>query len=142
MILSCVLQSPVFPVGKIFKSQRSDFGRRITIMDHEIPSINPSSSSIENLDDKIRPKSLREIEVERLANLPLIPDVPPNEERYSGVLLSDQIQHLANKYRMIWPFNADNLKAASYELSVGSLYGKAGKIYPLSDDQYLEIEPF
>lgn len=94
------------------------------------------------LDELIRPKSLREIEIERLSNLPAIPDVPPDDEAYSGVLLSDKIKYFIDKYRMIWPFNEKNLKAASYELSVGSLYGKAGQTIPLAKDEELVIEPF
>jgi deoxycytidine triphosphate deaminase len=57
-------------------------------------------------------------------------------------LLSDQIKRLIIKYKMIDPFREDNLKAASYELSVGGKFGRAGKTYPLELNGQLTIEPF
>lgn len=87
--------------------------------------------------------SPQEQEKERLRRFPIIPSTPEAEDGIeSGVLLSDQIKRLINKYKMIDPFREDNLKAASYELSVGGKYGRAGKTYALDSNSKLTIEPF
>lgn len=95
-------------------------------------------------DAKLDPKSLQDAERERLRNFPDIPDNPAPEDGIShGVLLSDQIKRLVNKYRMIHPFDEkESLKAASYELRVGAKYGKAGVSYDLADKQAVTIQPF
>src|ERR1051326_736254 len=95
-------------------------------------------SAASNLDP--RPQ---EMEKERLRRFPAIPSTPTNEDRIGqGVLLSDQIKRLIDNYKMIDPFNEDNLKAASYELSVGAKYGRGGKTYSLEENGQLTIEPF
>jgi deoxycytidine triphosphate deaminase len=95
-------------------------------------------------DSKLNPKSLQDAERERLRNFPNIPDNPAPEDAISnGVLLSDQIKRLVNKYQMIHPFDEEkSLKAASYELRVGAKYGRAGISYPLADKQVVTIQPF
>ncbi|MFO7966260.1 MAG: hypothetical protein R6U44_01505 [Archaeoglobaceae archaeon] len=63
----------------------------------------------------------------------------------SGALLSDEIEHYANKFNMIYPFNPNNLKPASYELTVGDEYAKGGKIQKLYNEtgkNEIKIEPF
>jgi deoxycytidine triphosphate deaminase len=87
--------------------------------------------------------SSQEQEKERLRRFPIIPSTPEAEDGIeSGVLLSDQIKRLIDRYKMIDPFREGNLKAASYELSVGGKYGRAGKTYTLEANGKLTIEPF
>jgi len=51
-----------------------------------------------------------------------------------AVLLSNEIEHFAIKYKMIDPFNRDNLKPAAYELTVGDEFSIGGKIGELKDN--------
>ncbi len=81
-------------------------------------------------------------EIEHLRSLP---NIPFDSRRPSGVLLSDEIEHYATRYKMIDPFSTDKLTAARYELSVGDLYSKGGKTVELSDhpgQNELVINPF
>ena len=62
-----------------------------------------------------------------------------------GVLLSDEIEYLAVKHKMIVPFNPDNLKPAGYELSLGPRFAKSGELgelYPEPGNDKLTIPPF
>jgi len=62
-----------------------------------------------------------------------------------GVLLSDEIKYYVEKYKMIYPFNSDNLKPASYELTVGHEYAIGGEIKKLRDEpgkNEIRIRPF
>ena len=62
-----------------------------------------------------------------------------------GVLLSDEIEYYVEKYKMIDPFKHDNLKPASYELTVGNKYAIGGKNKTLSDKHgknEIRIPPF
>lgn len=92
----------------------------------------------------LEPKSPQEIEKDRLRRFPDIPSTPdPDDNIGIGVLLSDQIRKLAVKYKMIYPFDEDNsLKAASYELRVGSKFGRAGITCELKEGEKVTIQPF
>jgi len=57
-----------------------------------------------------------------------------NDLETVGVLLSDEIEHYAKKYRMIEPFNHDNLRPARYELTVGTEYAIGGETKKLYDE--------
>jgi len=62
-----------------------------------------------------------------------------------GVLLSDEIEYYIKKYKMIDPFESQNLKPAAYELRVGEEYSIGGKIEKLSDEpnkNIIRIPPF
>lgn len=62
-----------------------------------------------------------------------------------GVLLSDEIKYYVEKYKMIYPFKSDNLKPASYELTVGDEYAIGGEIEKLDDESgknEIRIPPF
>src|SRR5262249_22122743 len=85
---------------------------------------------------------LQKMEIDRLSRLPEIPDTPDDEDVSPGVLLSERIERLCVKYKMIDPFERKCLKPAAYELCVGSLYGREGTPFPLKEGQFLEIQPF
>lgn len=62
-----------------------------------------------------------------------------------AVLLSDEIERYVKEFRLIEPFNPDNLKPAAYELTVGDEYAVEGEIHPLSDkpgEDTITINPF
>ena len=82
---------------------------------------------------------------EELHHLHGLPDVPYDENRPRGVLLSDQIENLATHWRMIEPFNLEKLKPAAYELSVGGLYSIGGQTFRLrneAEQNEIVIKPF
>ena len=63
----------------------------------------------------------------------------------SGVLLSNEIKYYAEKYKMIDPFVADNLKPAAYELTVGHEFSLGGVPDELEDrpgEDTIQIPPF
>ena len=69
------------------------------------------------------------------------PDFPVHGN--GAVLLSDEIERFANKYRMIDPFNSKNLKAASYYLTLGEECQQRGEPVTLSEsNRYLQIMPY
>lgn len=91
-------------------------------------------------DEVLEIRRAREIEV-----LESFPDIPFDPKRPVGVLLSDEIEHYATKYKMIDPFDPGKLKAARYELSVGDLYSIGRKTRKLSDEagqNEILINPF
>ena len=94
------------------------------------------------LTEQLRPRSGKEVELERLSKFPPVPDTPAQEDQVMGVLLSDRIQSLCDKYSMIYPLNKEHLKPASYELSVGAFYSRSGKTCPLEAGEQFSIEPF
>lgn len=61
-----------------------------------------------------------------------------------GVLLSDEIERLANQIEMITPFNPVHLKPAGYELTIGNEYAIGGKVERLdpNGNQTIKIPPF
>ena len=69
-----------------------------------------------------------------------------NHFNLPGVLLSDQIEHYATEKDMIKPFNKDNLKAASYYLTVGGekyyIDGEKKVLGKNSNSNYITIKPF
>jgi deoxycytidine triphosphate deaminase len=86
--------------------------------------------------------SRREEEKRRLESYPICnQDVLGS----SGVLLSDEIHYYAIRYRMIEPFNKENLKAASYYLTIGNEYCIEGESHTLEDatgKNEIRIDPF
>ncbi len=87
-------------------------------------------------------KLRRQREIEHLKSLP---EVPFDESRPTGVLLADEIERYATKYKMIDPFDPGKLKGARYELSVGDLYAIGGKTGTLTDEpghNEIVIRPF
>ena len=93
-------------------------------------------------DSHLLPKSDHDIELDRLRNFPAIPDSPDEEDLTVGVLLSERIQRLCDKYKMIFPLNKDHLKPASYELSVGDFFSRAGSTRALNPGGSFDIAPF
>ncbi|MGH9433594.1 MAG: dCTP deaminase domain-containing protein, partial [Terriglobia bacterium] len=59
-----------------------------------------------------------------------------------GVLLSDEIEHYVQQFRMIDPFDRKNLKPAAYELTVGDQYSLGGKPCWLKEGEKITIPPF
>jgi deoxycytidine triphosphate deaminase len=105
--------------------------------------MNMANSADRQVDaSELLPRSPKEIELERLRKFPSAPDEPEEEDRTSGVLLSDRIERLCNKYKMIHPLNKEHLKPASYELSVGDLFSRSGETFPLKPRESFAIEPF
>jgi len=80
-------------------------------------------------------------ELERLAHY-LCPTVDARQHAPVGVLLSDEIEHYANSFRMIDPFDRANLKPAGYELTVGNEFVLGGKREVLKKDDDIRIPPF
>jgi deoxycytidine triphosphate deaminase len=65
--------------------------------------------------------------------------------RTTGVLLSDEIEEYVKQFKLIDPFDPNNLKPAAYELTVGdeySLGGKTGKLSDESGKNEVKIPPF
>lgn len=89
------------------------------------------------------PQRLRkDVELDHLRSLPEIPYEPDGP---TGVLLSDHIERYAIRWRMIEPYNPQNLKPAAYELSVGELYSIGGQTRKLSQEtgkNEIIIKPF
>ena len=59
-----------------------------------------------------------------------------------GVLLSDEIDYFATTFRMLEPFNKENLKPAGYELTIGNEFVLGGKKEELKKDGEIRIPPF
>ncbi len=94
-------------------------------------------------ENAIKPKSPREIEIERLEHFPEIPASLRDERKLSGVLLGDQIEFLCgDEYRLLYPYARKNIKAASYELRVGHKYSTGGVKYDIQDGAELTIKKF
>lgn len=73
------------------------------------------------------------------------PESDPLGPLGGAVLLSDEIERYVKEFRLIEPFNPDNLKPAAYELTVGDEYAVEGKIHSLSDESgedTITIAPF
>jgi len=66
------------------------------------------------------------------------------EEIQTGaVLLSDQIEWYVREFKLIDPFDPDNLKPASYQLSIGEKYAIGGELRELKGKgDKIEIHPF
>ncbi len=101
-----------------------------------------------SLDELLERYSLEELEkllpIDDILNK--FPNVEEDPERVEpGVLLSDEIKRYVKDFKLICPFNPDNLKAASYYLTVGDEYalgGKKGKLYDKPDKNEIKIPPF
>ena len=87
--------------------------------------------------------SAREAERKRLKEFPEITtDDQPN---ISGILSADLIQEYARRHKLIEPFKLENLKPASYELTLGDEFCLGGKYRTLGEQtgsRELSIQPF
>lgn len=85
-------------------------------------------------------------ETERLRLLELVKKRPDKDDSLPpGILLSDVIEHYATKYHLIEPFEPQNLKAASYKLTIGDEYSVGGHTHNVSNtfpNNAVKIPPF
>lgn len=82
---------------------------------------------------------------EELQKLSVLEAHPRLYNSTNGVLLSDEIELLAQTGNFIVPFNKDSLKPAGYELSVGDEWYIEGVFHKFGDKNspnYIEIKPF
>ena len=84
-------------------------------------------------------KMPREKERDQLNQLAEVVAALPQEH---GVLLSDQIKKCVDDFKLIWPFHEDQLKPASYRLTVGDRYALGGDNFTLREDGDIKVEPF
>src|SRR5271157_4027951 len=90
--------------------------------------------------------SPRDRERERLKQLP---EIEASQFRASsspvskpGVLLANEIERCCHKFSLISPFSKDQLKPASYRLTVGSRYSLGGKWETLAESEQITIPRF
>jgi deoxycytidine triphosphate deaminase len=83
--------------------------------------------------------SPRDRERERLRQLP---QADSADLRHSGVLLADEIERCCRKFALISPFSEQQLKPASYRLTVGSRCSLGGERKTLTDGDPITIPPF
>ena len=99
-----------------------------------------------NREEVITQKTQKQIEVERLLKYPSAPYYPLADRRStgrpSGVLLSDEIEFYCRYYKLIDPYEPDNIMAASYELRVGLKYSVGGTPHALRLGDKLTIPRF
>jgi deoxycytidine triphosphate deaminase len=84
----------------------------------------------------------RELEKELLKQYPC-PKKDPLKT--VGVLLSNEIEYYVNQFKLIDPFNQNNLKPAGYELTAGNEYSIGGETMRLFDEpgkNEIKIPPF
>lgn len=88
----------------------------------------------------------RDEEFKRLKGFPRVREPKINNYFYTrGVLLSNEIKYYALEHRMIEPFNENNLKPASYYLTVGNEFSIGGVSSKLEDEpgkNEIKISPF
>ena len=88
-------------------------------------------------------ESAREAERNRLKEFPEI--TTDDQPTISGILSADLIQEDARRHKLIEPFKLENLKPASYELTLGDEYCLGGKYRTLGEQtgsRELSIQPF
>jgi deoxycytidine triphosphate deaminase len=90
--------------------------------------------------------SPRDRERERLKQLP---EIEAAQFRASsspvskpGVLLAKEIERCCHEFSLISPFSPNQLKAASYRLTVGSRYSLGGERRTLAESEQIRIPPF
>ena len=83
--------------------------------------------------------SPRDSERERLNAFPKTSD---SQVWTPGVLLADEIERCCKQFSLIFPFTRDQLKAASYRLTVGSRYSLGGKRQTLGESEEITIPQF
>lgn len=83
-------------------------------------------------------------EKDRLSQL--APDDVDEHSHITGVLLSDEIEFYVDRFRLIHPFDKENLKPAAYELTIGESYFLSGQFLTLDTDhqerQAIVLPPF
>lgn len=99
-----------------------------------------------NREEVLTQKTTKQIEIERLLKYPSAPYYPladlKSAGRSSGVLLSDEIEFYCKYYKLIDPYEPENIMAASYELRVGLKYSVGGKPHALTLGDKLTIPRF
>ncbi len=88
---------------------------------------------------------LRNEEKERLAKLlaaTCAPLDPARPQLHAGVLLSDEIEFYIKNFKLVDPYEPENLKAASYELRVGNKCAIGDKLYELAKGEVLTFPKF
>jgi deoxycytidine triphosphate deaminase len=82
----------------------------------------------------------------RTSELSLLPDVHEALPSFSGVLLSDMIRKCVLDFKMIQPFHEDQLRAASYDLTIGDEVAIGGKapivLKDCPGENEFELAPF
>jgi len=93
--------------------------------------------------DAKRLEELKAAEIRRLETLPYFPSMP-DDPLDKGVLLSDRIKHYCKKYKLIDPFDEnDLLKPAGYDLTVGYNASIRGERIALNENSpSLKIGPY
>jgi len=84
-------------------------------------------------------KSPRDCERERLNQFP---EVEASGVPRPGALLSDEIERCCKEFSLISPFSRDQLKPASYRLTVGSRFSLGSRRQSLNDSEEIRIPPF
>jgi deoxycytidine triphosphate deaminase len=90
-------------------------------------------------------KLRRDAEIARLRQLWDRQPKTEQEFTFHGVLLSDAIEECVANFGLITPFDPNNLKPASYKLTIGDEYAIDGKITSLVDEpgkNRITIPPF
>ncbi len=82
-----------------------------------------------------------EEEIRRLSAYECL-EADPKSQIPPGVLLSDEIEHCVALFKMIEPFDRDNLKPAAYELTVGDQFSLGGRISSLAKGDKIRIPAF
>ena len=85
----------------------------------------------------------KKIELARIENLPPIDE--DERSTKTGVLLGDEISYYAKQFKLISPFDRNNLKPASYELTVGNEAMVGGVYRSLGDstnESGVQLRPF
>jgi len=85
--------------------------------------------------------SPRDQERERLKQLPEI-EASSSPTSKPGVLLGNEIERCCREFSLVSPFSPNQLKAASYRLTVGSRYSLGGKRKTLAESEQIIIPPF
>lgn len=108
--------------------------------------VNPEELKKLSLDELLDEYSLEEIEEhlpigDILEKFPYPKEDPKGEP---GILLSDEIERYVKEFKLIYPFDKNNLKAASYQLTVGDKYALGGKREELNKEEKdkIVIPPF
>jgi deoxycytidine triphosphate deaminase len=99
----------------------------------------PSEGDGSPNEGRLSDRSPRDRERDRLSSLL---DVNDAKVPRPGVLLADEIERCCKEFLLISPFSRNQLKAASYRLTVGDKYSLHGEQHTLSDAQEIAIPPF
>ncbi|MDY6964405.1 MAG: hypothetical protein SVM80_00335 [Halobacteriota archaeon] len=107
--------------------------------------VNPEKLKKLSLDELLNRYSLEEIEEHLSIDdiLEKFPDPAKDPNGEPGILLSDEIERYVKEFKLIYPFDKKNLKAASYQLTVGDKYALGGIMEELNKkNDKIVIPPF